>query len=105
MIVQKRTQVGPGISLNFQGGDKSVVLNSLSVFGKSVQSAVPTPEAPSPIISIADSGTLNITINGIVYSLSVGPLRGLKYVEKQYGYLVGNGAYLTTKDGDRLMAK
>lgn len=105
MIVQERRKVGPGVSLSFQGGDKPVGLTSLYVFGKSEQKVAPSVENPIPIDSVADGGDLTIRINNAVCYIAINSLRGIKYREPEYGYLVGNGAYLLTQGGDRLMAK
>lgn len=105
MIVQERRKIGPGYSLSFQGGDKPVGLTSLYVFGESEQKATPSVEDPIPIVSVADGGSLTIWINNTDYYIAINSLRGIKYREPEYGYLVGNGAYLLTQGGDRLMAK
>lgn len=39
-------------------------LRGLVVYGKSTQDGTPTPDAPVPIVSVGDDGTVNVTVEG-----------------------------------------
>ena len=39
-------------------------LNGLKLYGKSTQDGTPTPEAPIPIVSAGDGGTITVTVSG-----------------------------------------
>lgn len=110
MIVSKVFKWGPSSSLSFTGPDEEAPLESLKIFGKSTQNGTPSVSAPVPISYIASGGTIVLTVtaggNSRTISIPVSNgLKGIKYIENPYKYLVGNGMYLTTQDGTRLTAK
>lgn len=105
MIVQKKTTVGPGSLLTFQGGNKPVNLSSVRIYGRSVQSEIPSPSSPVPIVSVASGGTITLTLNGESVLMTVANgLKGIPVQEPQAKYLIGNGKYLTNIYGQKLMA-
>jgi hypothetical protein len=109
MIVSKTFKVGPSDNLSFTGPDEAVPLTSLVIYGKSTQNGVPTPDSPVPISYVASDGTMTLTVvsGGSTQTISIPVSAGLKGINTSlaYKYLVGNGAYLVTQDGKRLLAK
>ena len=55
------TATGEAISVN---DSVEWPLQGLTVYGKSTQDGTPTPEAPVPIVSTGDNGSIEITISG-----------------------------------------
>lgn len=73
-------------------------LNGLKLYGKSTQDGTPTPEAPIPIVSAGDSGTITITVsNGADQSqtLPISTPTGL------HGIPVSSGGNYTDADGQQ----
>lgn len=52
-------------------------LKAISVMGKSSQNGTPTIDNPIPITNIADSGSLDIDINGTTHEVTTTALRGI----------------------------
>ena len=108
MIVQKRTTVGPGTSLTFNGGSLPVGIHSLKIYGRSEQVTTPTESSPVAITSVASSGSMTIYFtSGLVaetYTFTFpSGLKGLKIAPG--GYLIGNDMYLMNNLGQKLKAK
>lgn len=73
-------------------------LNGLKLYGKSTQDGTPTPEAPVPIVSAGDSGTITVTVSdGAEQSqtLLISTPNGLP------GILVTSGGNYTDADGQQ----
>lgn len=109
MIISKTIKEGPSSDLTFEGPEKSTPITGVTIFGKAWQNGTPTVDNPVEIQYVGPA-VIWVTVRAggstkqIRLPVSAG-LKGLKYVESEYKYLVGNGAYLTTKDGARLLAK
>lgn len=52
-------------------------LKAISVMGKSSQNGTPTIDTPIPITNVADSGSLDIDINGTTHEVTTTALRGI----------------------------
>lgn len=109
MIISKTIKEGPSSELTFEGPEKSMPITGVTIYGKAWQDGTPTVDNPVEIQYVGPTAIL-VTVQAggstkqINLPVSAG-LKGLKYIEREYKYLVGNGAYLTTQDGARLLAK
>ena len=73
-------------------------LCGLTVYGKSTQDGIPTPDAPVPIVSAGDGGTIAVTLsdgNGKTQTLTLSTPTGLPGIPVQY-----DGSY-TDKSGQQ----
>ena len=105
MIVYQIKKNGPSAALSFTGPEAATPLSGITIYGKAWQTGTPTVANPVSIQYVGPTSvTLSATASGqttqISIPVSVG-LKGIKYYRRYY--LVGNNAYLTTQNGDRLM--
>lgn len=108
MIQTKVLTYGPDSTVSFDGPEETTAVRGITIYGKSTQNGIPTPQNPINIVSIASDGSLTVSAvydnDTASWTVSVNGLRGIKVVDNPYKLLVGNGAYLTTQDGARLQA-
>jgi len=107
MIVYQIKKIGPQANPSFTGDTESTPLSNMVIFGRAWQNGTPTVDDPVNIEYIGPTSlSLSVSAGGSTSSITIpisAGLKGLKYEE--YWYLVGNGSYLTTQNGDRLVIK
>ena len=108
MIISKTIKEGPSSELTFEGPEKSAPITGVTIYGKAWQDGTPTADNPVEIQYVGPAVIwMTVTAGGSTKQIRLPVSAGLKglNVENKYKYLVGNGAYLTTQDGARLLAK
>ena len=107
MIVYQIKKIGPNANISFTGPVESTALSGITIYGKAWQNGTPTVDDPVSINYVGPTAvTLSATAGGNTTQISIPVslgLKGIKYEERFY--LVGNGSYLTTQNGTKLMAK
>lgn len=71
-------------------------LAGLKVFGKTTQNGTPTPDAPVPLESVGDGGSVGVTVAGknlipYPYELTTQPINGITFTDNGDGTVTANG--------------
>lgn len=71
-------------------------LAGLRIFGKTIQNGTPTPEAPVPLESVGDSGSVGVTVAGknlipYPYQITTETISGITFTDNGDGTVTANG--------------
>ena len=109
MYVSKTVRAGPASEISINTGMRSSAVSDITIFGKSWQQQAGTPAVPVQIESIADNGTLTMTVEADGSAVSAAAISvggGLAGIQIFPGfYLKANGKYLLNHNGRRLKAE